>query len=289
MTPMRRGPIVVLVGAFAFAATSCSGTDFAGLGDELDATPPDTTTGDGELEASPDDAIADLTVEASFEAPDPGDAIDVAEASDETPPTDVAAETVDETPMPDAVVEIGLETSDSALDAGDGDTADDAIVVEEVAPDVTVTEAADVTLTDVADVTVTEVADDVAPDAIAPDVAPETSTVFPSAAGSVTCESSKLCTGQSCCGGVFGLTWQCGPVVGVCARDFACDEKVDCPGAQVCCTGKDLLGTITSASCKDSCGSDLQLCSSTPECADKSKACKAYSPPNASRSIGACQ
>ncbi|MFI5302250.1 MAG: hypothetical protein ACHREM_29515 [Polyangiales bacterium] len=115
--------------------------------------------------------------------------------------------------------------------------------------------------------------------------------LFPPTPGQVQCEGTTVCSGSSavCCGTfLIGWGWGCSGGF-ACERPYNCDDISDCSGGQVCCTGTAIItGTINSSSCKASCGSDVQLCHRDSEC-PSGKFCKDWTPPDGSRTLGACQ
>ena len=281
---MRRMQHLSLMVGVAVAVSGCGGTEFGGLG-EMDEGGFDSSGGeaivelDGALEATADDAESGAppaeapATEAGDESDrgiDAGDeeiadqGVGVADGRDAMDAIDDAAQgeaTVDATPEGsplDAAADQWLDGSDASIDSLDAlDPLDSQDATSEVQSRDSGPEVAD------------------------------PGTVFASVPGSVVCEG-KVCTGRPCCGNfLVGWSWDCGGVV--CERGYACDERSDCGGGQLCCTSKNVFGTINGSACHGGCGSELQLCSSSAECTDKAKSCKAYTPPDAKRTMGACQ
>lgn len=245
-----RALVLLVVGA---SLLGCS-TDMSGLGGDL---PADATSGDTTVVDEDDTAplFPDEDSSADTKLADSG----VVETTVDTAGHDTAS--VDDTAVDDTGADTGAADTDTVVDSGptDSGTPDD---------------------------TAADTAVDTGFDAGGP---------VASTPGKVSCYqsgSAKQCDTNFCCGSVSlsGVTWQCADgcgIFGAGAYDYACDEKADCSGSNVCCVTTTIVGWAGS-SCKSSCGSDPQLCAFTAEC-PSGKTCQAVKPPSAPFTYGQCK
>ncbi|CAN5314117.1 hypothetical protein BH09MYX1_BH09MYX1_15480 [soil metagenome] len=109
--------------------------------------------------------------------------------------------------------------------------------------------------------------------------------------GQVSCGNTSCnTTNEECCvrfaadggaDGGFGLSRACIAKNGQCqgGAKAECDEKADCPNAQVCCLELS-GGGGAGAKCQSDCGKQgVQLCKTTPECTNDGGACTTYTCP----------
>lgn len=183
---------------------------------------------------------------------------------------------------------------DSGVDTSIVDSGVDSTAIDSATPDVSDSASADegVDASDSA----------VAPDVVVIDSAPDTivvvdspidtGPVLVSTPGKIEC-SAGLCGKKYCCGApklTGGYDWQCVDncgFFGVGAIDYACDEKADCSGSQVCCVNTALSAWVGSG-CRSSCGSDPQLCLTNAEC-PTGKTCTPTAVPSSSFSFATCK
>ncbi len=248
--------LAVLAVLAASIVTGCGGTTFGGLGDDDTGSIVDLDTGSGSDTEGADTEPID----------DTGSAFDgtIADSTDAGP--DAAVDAVDAVDVLDTAVDgdVATDTRDAAVDA---DTGIDSAV-------------------DTLDSSPIDAGSDVGSDAGSDTTSADTGgPTWTNVTGKVACEGGQC--DKTCCGhDFFGWGWTCTDTC-IAGRTYDCDEKSDC-GGKVCCTSKNVFGTIDGSGCKDSCGGDLQLCATTAECSG-GKTCKAFAPPDLKVTIGACQ
>jgi len=135
----------------------------------------------------------------------------------------------------------------------------------------------------------TMVADTTVADTMVADTGP----TLTSDPGNIVC-SPTSCGKKFCCGAPKfsgGYDWQCTDncgFFGIGSLDYACDEKADCGSGQVCCVSLQPFSTTwAGSSCRASCGSDPQLCTTNAECGGKT--CTLTKVASATFSYGVCK
>lgn len=189
-----------------------------------------------------------------------------------------------------AIEDSGVDSS--IVDSG-VDSAVDSTAIDSAAPDVADSASTDdgVDATDSALVPDVVLVDSAA-DTVVVDAPTDTGPVLVSTAGKIEC-AAGLCGKKYCCGApklTGGYDWQCVDncgFFGVGAIDYACDEKADCSGSQVCCVNTALSAWVGSG-CRSSCGGDPQLCLTNAEC-PTGKTCTPTSVPSSSFSFATCK
>lgn len=241
---------------FALLALGGCSTDLSGLGDELvDSSSSDDTSSSGDDTAVDEDTavVEDSGVDSTVDS------------------------AVDSSTVVDSVVD---GTVDGPTDSAAPDVADSAVVDAAV---------------DAADSAVTpDVAIDAAPDTVVVDSVTDTGPTLVSTPGKVECVAG-LCGKKFCCGAPKlsgGYDWQCVDncgFFGVGTLDYACDEKADCSGSQVCCVNlAPFTTTWVGSGCRSSCGSDPQLCLTNAEC-PTGKTCTPTAVPSSPFSYATCK
>ena len=197
----------------------------------------------------------------------------------------------DELPLEDSSSDDTSSSSDETSIDTDSSTPDTTVVDSGSPADTTTTDTlvADVADTTVADTTV----DDVADTAVADTMVADTGPTLTSDPGNIVC-SPTSCGKKFCCGAPKfsgGYDWQCTDncgFFGIGSLDYACDEKADCGSGQVCCVSLQPFSTTwAGSSCRASCGSDPQLCTTNAECGGKT--CTLTKVASATFSYGVCK